>query len=137
MKRFSPSTRHGWAFLAAALSFIEPSISGAQATSLRVGTNSPASTEAVLFSIAKDTGILKQHQLDAEVIYIAGGTLAMQALVGRSLDFMCTGGTPFIYAYLEGVQGKIIDARARTIARTCQRGIAGRSGCRHRITLPI
>ncbi len=108
MKRFSPSTRHGWAFLAAALSFIEPSISGAQATSLRVGTNSPASTEAVLFSIAKDAGILKQHQLDAEVIYIAGGTLSMQALVGRSLDFMCTGGTPFIYAYLEGVQGKII-----------------------------
>ena len=108
MKRFSPSTCHGWAFLAAALSFIEPSISGAQATSLRVGTNSPASTEAVLFSIAKDAGILKQHQLDAEVIYIAGGTLSMQALVGRSLDFMCTGGTPFIYAYLEGVQGKII-----------------------------
>lgn len=51
------------------------------------------------------------------MIYIAGGTLAMQALVGRSLDFMCTGGTPFIYAYLKGVQGKIIDARARTIAR--------------------
>ena len=106
MKPFS--LRHGWAFLAAALSFIEPSISGAQATSLRVGTNSPASTEAVLFSIAKDAGILKQHQLDAEVIYIAGGTLSMQALVGRSLDFMCTGETPFIYAYLEGVQGKII-----------------------------
>ena len=42
------------------------------------------------------------------MIYIAGGTLSMQALVGRSLDFMCTGGTPFIYAYLEGVQGKII-----------------------------
>ena len=110
MKPFS--LRHGWAFLAAALSFIEPSISGAQATSLRVGTNSPASTEAVLFSIAKDAGILKQHQLDAEVIYIAGGTLSMQALVGRSLDFMCTGGTPFIYAYLEGVQGKIIGGKA-------------------------
>ena len=107
MKRFSPSTRHGWTFLAAALSFIEPSISGAQATSLRVGTNSPASSEVVLFSIAKDAGILKQHQLDVEVIYIAGGTLSMQALVGRSLDFMCTGGT-FIYAYLEGVQAKIL-----------------------------
>ena len=71
------------------------------------------------------------------MIYIAGGTLAMQALVGRSLDFMCTGGTPFIYAYLKGVQGKIIDARARTIAWTCQRETAGRSGCRRRMTLPI
>src|SRR4029453_12214788 len=85
-----------------------PLPSPAQLTSLRVGTNSPASTEAVLFSIAKDVGILKQHQLDAQVIYIAGGTFWMQALVGRRLDFMCTGGTPLIYAYLEGVQGKII-----------------------------
>ena len=100
--------RYAWAFLAAVLFLIEPRVAAAQLTTLRVGTNSPASTEAVLFSIAKDAGILKQHQLDAEVIYIAGGTLSMQALVGRSLDFMCTGGTPFIYAYLEGVQGKII-----------------------------
>ncbi len=108
MKRLSPSTRYAWAFLVAVLLLIEPRVAAAQLTTLRIGTNSPASTESVLFSIAKDAGILKQHQLDAEVIYIAGGTLSMQALVGRSLDFMCTGGTPFIYAYLEGVQGKII-----------------------------
>lgn len=85
-----------------------PLPSPAQLTTLRVGTNSPASTEAVLFSIAKDAGILKQSQLDVEVIFIAGGTLAMQALIGKSLDFLCTGGTPFIVAYLEGAQGKII-----------------------------
>lgn len=58
--------------------------------------------------MANDAGILKKNQLEAEVIYIAGGTLAMQALVGRSLDFLCTGGTPFIHAYLEGAQAKII-----------------------------
>ena len=40
-----------------------PLPSSAQLTTLRVGTNSPASTEAVLFSIAKDAGILKQNQL--------------------------------------------------------------------------
>jgi NitT/TauT family transport system substrate-binding protein len=80
----------------------------AQLTSLRVGTNSPASTESVLFSIAKDAGILKQNQLDVEVIFIAGGTLSMQALIGKSLDFLCTGGTPFIVAHIEGAQGKII-----------------------------
>ena len=32
----------------------------------------------------------------------------MQALIGKSLDFLCTGGTPFIVAYLEGAQGRII-----------------------------
>ena len=108
MKRFSPSTRYAWSFLAAVFFLVDPSISAAQLTTLRVGTNSPASTEAVLFSIAKDAGILKQNQMDAEVIYIAGGTLSMQALIGKSLDFLCTGGTPFILAYLEGVQAKIL-----------------------------
>ena len=89
-------------------SLLFPSSSPAQLTTLHIGTNSPASTEAVLFSIAKDAGILKQNQLNVEVIFIAGGTLSMQALIGKSLDFLCTGGTPFIVAYLEGAQGKII-----------------------------
>jgi NitT/TauT family transport system substrate-binding protein len=85
-----------------------PALAFGQATTLRVGTNAGASTEAVLFGVAKEAGILKQNQLDVEVVYIAGGTLAMQALVGKSLDFLCTGGTPFIHAYLEGAQSKII-----------------------------
>jgi ABC-type nitrate/sulfonate/bicarbonate transport system substrate-binding protein len=80
----------------------------AQTTLLRVGTNSPASAESVLFSIARDAGILKQNQLDVEVIFIAGGTLSMQALIGKSLDFLCTGGTPYIAAYLEGAPAKMI-----------------------------
>jgi NitT/TauT family transport system substrate-binding protein len=80
----------------------------AQITTLRIGTNAPATTESVLFGVAKDAGVLKQNQLDVEVVYIAGGTLSVQALIGKSLDFLCTGGTPFILAYLEGVQAKII-----------------------------
>ena len=80
----------------------------AQAPTVRVGTNSPASAESVLFSIARDSGVLKPNQLDVEVIFIAGGTLSMQALIGKSLDFLCTGGTPYIVAYLEGAQTKLI-----------------------------
>ena len=80
----------------------------AQVPTLRVGTNSPASAESVLFSIARDAGVLKQNQLDVEVIFIAGGTLSMQALIGKSLDFLCTGGTPYIVAHLEGAQTKMI-----------------------------
>ena len=50
---------------------------------------------------------MKQHQLDVEVIYIAGGR------VNASADrpeprFYLHGGTPFIDAYLEGAPGKII-----------------------------
>ncbi|MBM4260333.1 MAG: hypothetical protein FJ145_02720 [Deltaproteobacteria bacterium] len=58
----------------------------AQVATVRVGTNSPASAESVLFTIARDAGVLRQNQLDVEVIFIGGGTLSMQALVGRSLD---------------------------------------------------
>jgi NitT/TauT family transport system substrate-binding protein len=96
------------ASLLAALLVIWPLAAAAQITTLRLGTNAPATTEAVLFSVAKDAGVLRQNQLDVEVIYIAGGTLSMQALVGKSLDFLCTGGTPFILAYLEGAPAKII-----------------------------
>lgn len=92
----------------AIVSFGLPLPLSAQLTTLRVGTNSPASAESVLFSIARDAGILKQQQLDVEVIFIAGGTLSMQALIGRSLDFLCTGGTPYIVAHLEGAQTKMI-----------------------------
>ncbi|MSP40446.1 MAG: ABC transporter substrate-binding protein [Deltaproteobacteria bacterium] len=79
-----------------------------QGTTLRVGTNSPASTESVSYAVAKDAGILRPYQLDVEVIYIAGGTLSVQALVGKSLDFLGTGGTPFILAFLEGAPAKIL-----------------------------
>ena len=99
------------AFIAAAVLAVVlvcPSDGPAQSTALRIGTNAGASTEAVLFGVAKAAGFLKQNQLDVEVVYIAGGTLSMQALVGKSLDFLCTGGTPFIHAYLEGAQSKII-----------------------------
>jgi NitT/TauT family transport system substrate-binding protein len=95
--------------LAALLIFLfSPSPVLPQLTTIRIGTNAGATTEAVLFSVAKDAGILKQNQLEVEVIFIAGGTLSMQALIGNSLDFLCTGGTPFIHAVLEGAQARII-----------------------------
>ena len=104
----SQTTARSFGALSILFFLLLPAQLPAQLTSLRVGTNSPASTESVLFSIAKDAGILKQNQLDVEVIFIAGGTLSMQALIGKSLDFLCTGGTPFIVAHIEGAQGKII-----------------------------
>jgi ABC-type nitrate/sulfonate/bicarbonate transport system substrate-binding protein len=104
----NPMRKLGWAFATLAIALLLPLRSFAQLTTLRIGTNAGASTEAALFGVAKDAGILRQNQFDVDVVYIAGGTLSMQALVGKNLDFLCTGGTPFIYAYLEGAQVKII-----------------------------
>jgi NitT/TauT family transport system substrate-binding protein len=108
MKPITNPSRISYATVAFGIILLIPVVAFAQLATLRVGTNSPASTESVLFSVAKDAGILKQNQLDVEVIFIAGGTLSMQALVGKSLDFLCTGGTPYILAYLEGAQAKMI-----------------------------
>ncbi|OGQ80159.1 MAG: hypothetical protein A3F90_12715 [Deltaproteobacteria bacterium RIFCSPLOWO2_12_FULL_60_19] len=80
----------------------------AQRTALRVGTNSIASTEAVLIALAQDAGILVKHDLAIEMVFIPGGTLAVQALIGRSLDLLVSGGTPFLHAFLEGARLKIL-----------------------------
>ena len=73
--------RYAWAFLAAVLFLIEPRVAAAQLTTLRVGTNSPASTEAVLFSIVKDASArparaevrrLERDELEGELVRMLG-----------------------------------------------------------------
>jgi NitT/TauT family transport system substrate-binding protein len=91
----------------------------AEVIRLRLGTTAATSTEKVIFALAKDAGILKKHDLDLEVILItSGGTLAMQALVGNSLDLLTTGATPFLHGYLEGAQVKIIGGVNNRLAYT-------------------
>jgi hypothetical protein len=46
MKCFSSSTRYAWVFLAPVFFLIGPRVAAAQLTTLRVGTNSPASAES-------------------------------------------------------------------------------------------
>jgi NitT/TauT family transport system substrate-binding protein len=81
----------------------------AEIIKIRLGTTAATSTEKVVFALAKDSGILKKYDLDLEVILItSGGTLAMQALVGKSIDLLTTGATPFLHGYLEGAEVKFI-----------------------------
>jgi NitT/TauT family transport system substrate-binding protein len=42
------------------------------------------------------------------MIFIAGGSLSTQALIGGSLELLMTGGPPFLNAYLRGARLKII-----------------------------
>ena len=91
----------------------------AEVTKLRLGATAATSTEKVIFALAKDAGILKKHNLELEVILItSGGTLAMQALVGNSLDLLTTGATPFLHGYLEGAEVKIIGGVNNRLAYT-------------------
>ena len=80
----------------------------AQVTKIRLGTTAATSTEKVAFALAKDAGILKKHNLELEVILINGGSIAMQALLARTLDIITTSGTVFLHGYVEGADVKII-----------------------------
>ncbi len=78
----------------------------AQLTPVKVGHNS-FTDESVLY-LGRDAGLFKKHGIDLELIFIPGGSLSMQALIGKSLDLLLSGGTPFVYAVLNGADLKII-----------------------------
>lgn len=76
------------------LSISYPSISGAQ---------------AVLW-VAKETGILRQNGLDADLIYIGGGPRSMAALLSGQLQVIGTGGNALVAANLNGAKEAVLIA---------------------------
>src|SRR5262245_44391256 len=58
--------------------------------------------------LGQEVGIFKKQNLNLELIFIPGGSLSLQALIGKSLDLLMTGGPPVINAYLQGARIKII-----------------------------
>src|SRR5215467_5061825 len=87
--------------------FIESvSLALGQLASVKVGHSSFAD-ESVLY-LARDIGIFKKHGIHIELIYIPGGSVAMQALLGKSLDLSLAGGTQLVYAQLKGADLRMI-----------------------------
>lgn len=101
MKRI---TVHAVLFLA--LWGISARPAAAQLTTLHVGFN--GFYGAAPLYVAQDAGTFRKHGLRLELIFIAGGSLSTQALIGKSLDLLQTGGPPFLNAYLRGARLKII-----------------------------
>jgi NitT/TauT family transport system substrate-binding protein len=58
--------------------------------------------------LGNDAGIFEKQGLNLEMVFIPGGSLSLQALIGRSLDLLLTGGPPVVNAYLQGAKIKII-----------------------------
>ena len=71
-----------------------PSISGAQ---------------AVLW-VAKETGIFRDHGLDVDLVYIAGGPRSMAALLSSQLQIIGTGGNSLVAANLNGAKDAVLIA---------------------------
>jgi NitT/TauT family transport system substrate-binding protein len=79
---------------------------GAQTTNVRIAFNGFGGI-APLY-LGQDAGIFKKQSLNLEMIFIPGGSLSLQALIGKSLDLLMTGGPPVVNAYLQGAKIKII-----------------------------
>jgi NitT/TauT family transport system substrate-binding protein len=78
----------------------------AQTTNVRIAFNGFGGV-APLY-LGQDAGIFKKHNLALEMIFIPGGSLSLQALIGKSLDLLMTGGPPVVNAVLQGAKIKII-----------------------------
>jgi NitT/TauT family transport system substrate-binding protein len=78
----------------------------AQSTTLRIGFNGFHGAAPVY--LGQEAGLFRKHGLTLELIFIAGGSLSVQALIGNSLELLMTGGPPFISAYSRGAKIKII-----------------------------
>jgi NitT/TauT family transport system substrate-binding protein len=80
--------------------------SWAQTTNVRIAFNGFGGI-APLY-LGQDVGIFKKQGVNLEMIFIPGGSLSLQALIGKSLDLLLTGGPPVVNAYLQGAKIKII-----------------------------
>ena len=96
----------GYGILFVALCCGSADRASAQITQLHVGFN--GFYGAAPLYVAQDAGIFRKHGFRLEMVFIAGGSLSTQALIGKSLDLLQTGGPPFLNAYVRGARLKII-----------------------------
>jgi NitT/TauT family transport system substrate-binding protein len=83
-----------------------PAGARAQTANVRIAFNGFGGIAPIY--LGQDAGIFKKHALNPELIFIPGGSLSLQALIGKSLDVLMTGGPPVVNAYLQGARIKII-----------------------------
>src|SRR5262249_12297408 len=58
--------------------------------------------------LGQENGIFKKQDLNLQLIFIPGGSLSLQALIGKSLDLLMTGGPPVVNSALQRGRIKII-----------------------------
>jgi len=88
----------------------------AQTTNLRIAFNGYGGTLPLF--LGQDAGIFKKQNLQLEMIFIPGGSLSLQALIGKSLELLLTGGPPVVNAYLQGAKIKIIGGMTNLLPYT-------------------
>ena len=85
---------------------LAPTRVSAQTTNVRIAFNGFGGV--VPLYMGDDAGVFKKQGLNLELVFIPGGSVSLQALIGKSLDLLLTGGPPVVNAYLQGAKIKII-----------------------------
>ena len=93
------------------------SVGSAQGQKIRIGYPSFA-PGFVIGWIGLESGIFKQHGLDAEVIYLRGGQQLVPALIGQSVDIALGSDTGMYAALIEGADLAKIGTTLNSLAFT-------------------
>jgi len=89
----------------------------AQTTNMRVAFNGFGGTAPIF--LGRDVGIFKKQGISLEMIFIPGGSLSAQALLGKSLEVLLGGGPPVLNAHLQGGKLKIIAGVINVLPYAC------------------
>ena len=65
--------------------------------------------------VAQDYGYFRRHGLDVQLLYIGGGAVATQALIGGDVQFVRLGANAVVQASLRGVSLKMIANTINTL----------------------
>jgi NitT/TauT family transport system substrate-binding protein len=84
------------------------------AQSIRVAYSAISGAMAPLW-MAQDEGLFKRHGLDVQLLYIGGGSVVTQALLGGDVQFVRLGANAVIQASLRGADLKMIGNTINTL----------------------
>jgi ABC-type nitrate/sulfonate/bicarbonate transport system substrate-binding protein len=85
-----------------------------QAEPIRLAYSSISGAMASLW-VAQDYGYFRRQGLDVQLLYIGGGSLATQALVGGDVQFVRLGANSIVQASLRGANLKMIANTINTL----------------------
>ena len=92
--------------------FVFPSI--AQTEPIRLAYSSISGAMAPLW-VAQDYGYFRRHGVDLQLLYIGGGSVATQALLGGDVQFVRLGANAVVQASLRGASLKMIGNTINTL----------------------
>ena len=86
----------------------------AHAVQIRVAYSAISGSMTVLW-VAHEQGLFKRQGLETELLYIGGGTVVTQALIGGDVQFVRLGAASVIQASLRGAELKMISNTVNTL----------------------